>query len=563
MSVIISTAAATPSATEQVSSRHIPTQTLVLVIEEGSPFQNIVAAQIQDRVRESFEITIVPLLELLYLNYSNNTCYVFLPELEKPLLSALQPSAFDALKANLSSAERVLWVTRGGGNVPEQPDYGMIDGLARVLRAENYKMQLVVLALEIHEGRCSENQIDSIDSLISSIVEKKSGESYEPEYREQEGMLHINRLVEAQNLDEIVEETPTRPKVQPLGNEAMTLTVAFPGLLDTLTFVKDKEYRLPLGPKEIEIEVRAVGVNFKDLLVALGRVSQSTMGLECAGIVTRVGNDSDLRFQPGDHVAACAIHTFRSFARVPSDCAILIPKDVPFTQAAALPTNFSTAWHALHEVARIQPGDSILIHSGAGGTGQAAIQVAQYHGLEVYTTVGSKEKRDFIVNLYHLPEDHIFYSRDTSFTQGIKRMTNDRGVDVVLNSLAGEGLVASWELIAPYGRFIEIGIKDIEARKKLPMFPFAENVSFSAIDIGAVAVSRTSLLQQSLRSWLPLYLEGKFQSAQPLKCYGLSDTEEAFRSIQGGKNIGKMVIEMNREDPVTVRIPFQPLIDLI
>lgn len=131
-------------------------------------------------------------------------------------------------------------------------------------------------------------------------------------------------------------------------------------------------------------------------------------------------------------------------------------------------------------------------------------------------------------------------------------MTNGKGVDVVLNSLAGEELVASWELMAKYGRFIEIGIKDIEAHKSLPMFPFAQNVSFSAIDISAMSRERLPMIQKALKSWMHLYTEGRFHSAQPLKCYSASSIEEAFRSIQSGKNIGKMVIELNKEDPVMV-----------
>ncbi|KAF4631033.1 hypothetical protein G7Y89_g7101 [Cudoniella acicularis] len=568
MSIIISTAITPPPPeTQVVSSGVFFNQPLVLVVEEGSSLQNTFGTQIKNRIGDKgVECTIVSLLDLPNLthNRSDNACYVFLPELEKSLLRSLQAPVFEALKASLSSAQRVLWLTRGGGAVPSQPDYGIIDGLARVLRAENSQLKFMVLALELREEErcpCSETQIDNIFSLLSSLMAKdeEHGEgkwSYDPEYREQSGMLHIPRAVEAKYLDDIVSLSPNPAKVQPFGNEqALTLTVGYPGLLDTLKFVRDEEYYLPLGGEEIEIEVRAVGVNFRDLLTALGRINTSVMGVECAGIVTRVGrSDGVLTFQPGDHVLACALDTFRTFARIPANCAIVIPKDIPFSEAGALPANFTTAWHALHEVARIQPGESILIHFGAGGTGQASIQVAQYHGAEVYATVGSEEKRDFIMNLYHIPEDHIFYSRDTSFAQGIKRMTRGRGVDVVLNSLAGEGLVASWELVAPYGRFIEMGKKDIQARKKLPMFPFAENVSFSVIDIGAMAVDRTSLIQKALQSWVPLYLEGKFHSARPVNCYTLSDVEEAFRFIQGGKNIGKIVIEIKREDPVTDKI---------
>ena len=114
-------------------------------------------------------------------------------------------------------------------------------------------------------------------------------------------------------------------------------------------------------------------------------------------------------------------------------------------------------------VANLQSEDSILVHSGAGGTGQMAIQIAQSVGSEVFVTVGSKEKRSLLMDVYRIPSDHIFYSRDSSFAQDIMQTTHGRGVDVILNSLSGESLVASWECMAPFGRFIELGKADIES----------------------------------------------------------------------------------------------------
>jgi NADPH:quinone reductase-like Zn-dependent oxidoreductase len=551
MSLIISTATTTHPATQTTLPKTFSNAQIVLVVEDESHFQTALAAQIKDRIDESL-VTIVTLLDLPNLDYGSKACFVFLPEVEKSLLSGLQAPKFEALKASMSSVDKLLWVTRGGGNLPESPDYGIIDGLARVLRTEHGEHQIVVLALELKESSCSQSQIDNIIRLLHNIMETESSESYEPEYREVDGMLHISRAVEEKDLDKILEASPNQSKVQPFGNEpALALTIGFPGLLDTLKFVRDDEYYLPLKANEIEIEVKAVGLNFLDVLIALGRVNLCTIGAECAGIVTRVGSNCVLTFQPGDHVLACA-GSFRTFARVTSNCAVVIPVDIPFTEAAALPINFTTAWHALHEVARILPGESILIHFGAGGTGQAAIQIAQHAGAEVYTTVGSKEKKQFLVDQYQVPEDHIFYSRDNSFAQGIKSMTDGRGVDVVLNSLAGEGLVASWEIIAPYGRFIEIGKKDIWSRRKLPMFPFAANVSFCAIDLASMVVHRPSLVQRSFQRWVSLYLDGTFRAPQPLNCYTLSDIEDAFRYLQSGKSIGKIVVEVKREDPVMV-----------
>ncbi|KAG4034475.1 hypothetical protein MFRU_003g04360 [Monilinia fructicola] len=162
------------------------------------------------------------------------------------------------------------------------------------------------------------------------------------------------------------------------------------------------------------------------------------------------------------------------------------------------------------------------------------------------------------MNLYEIPQDHIFSSRDTTFAKGIRRMTNGKGIDVVLNSLAGEELAASWELIEKYGRSIEIGIKDIEAHNSLPMFPFAQNVSFSAIDISAMSRERLLVVQKALQSWMYLYTKGGLHPAQPLKCYTASNVEDAFRSIQSGKNMGKMVMELNDKDSAMTMLKTKP-----
>ncbi|KAI8964564.1 hypothetical protein F5Y11DRAFT_345269 [Daldinia sp. FL1419] len=158
-----------------------------------------------------------------------------------------------------------------------------------------------------------------------------------------------------------------------------------------------------------------------------------------------------------------------------------------FNEASAPPVNFVTAYHSLVVLEKLAPGESVLIHSGAGGTGQAAIQIAKVCGAQIYTTVSSPKKKELVNTfLYGIPEENILNSRDLSFAGGIKRLTRDKGVDIVLNSLAGDALIASWECVASFGRFIEIGKKDISSHNKLPMFQCARNVSFSAVDIAAM-----------------------------------------------------------------------------
>jgi NADPH:quinone reductase-like Zn-dependent oxidoreductase len=153
------------------------------------------------------------------------------------------------------------------------------------------------------------------------------------------------------------------------------------------------------------------------------------------------------------------------------------------------------------------PGESVLIHAAAGGVGQAAIHIARHRNAEIYATVGSEEKKTLLINLYAIPEDHIFCSRHSSFAQGIKRMTKGRGVDVVLNSLSGELLKISVECIAPLARFVEIGKKDMYLRNKLSMAPFLNNIAFFSVNLGIIAEKAKPLMLDIMNSVVRLVAE--------------------------------------------------------
>lgn len=324
------------------------------------------------------------------------------------------------------------------------------------------------------------------------------------------------------------------------------------GLVPGFKFIESPIATQPLGPDEIEIAVKCAGVNFRDVLIAVGQLNSPHTGFECSGIVTRTGNACS-RFQVGDSVAALQGGCFASFIRLKETAGVVkIGPGVSFAEAAAVPVNFATAYIALHDVARMRAGESILIHAGAGGTGQAAIQLAQNMGVTVFATVGSDEKRQFLKDVYGIPETHIFSSRSTLFAEAVKSRTNGRGVDAVFNSLAGESLKASWECIAPYGRFLEIGIKDILANDTLPMRQFLHNVSFSAINLATMMGDRPEMCAAALSSVYAMLEQGKLRPAQYLQVYGIGEMERAFRSMQSGKHIGKIVIEMREDDEVMV-----------
>lgn len=201
--------------------------------------------------------------------------------------------------------------------------------------------------------------------------------------------------------------------------------------------------------------------------------------------------------------------------RVKSELLVEIPEDLSSATAAGIPTVYCTAYHALFNIARMANGESILIHSAAGGVGQAAIQLAKMIDAEIFATVGTEVKKSLIMELYDIPEDHIFSSRHKSFSQGIKRTARNQGVDVILNSIAGWGLRESWDCIAKFGRFVEIGRSDIYSHASLPMWPFSKCATFASEDLIIMAQEKAFLLGSILRAVIELLKEGKVTSERP------------------------------------------------
>lgn len=554
ISIILSTAVEKPPGPNPslVQVRYPDT---LIVLTESSVFESSIAEKLKEHLRSQGNTAcdIVSLQQASVANDLNRRFCIFLHELEMPLLSNLGAEAFRQLKHILTTVPGLLWVTKGGGQAQDEPRFRLIDGLARVCRSEFNKLTFVTLALE-NIDTCADRIAGKITQVFGVAISQPIG-NFESEYVENNGMLEIGRVVEAPYLNQDLgaKSESKQLKVQEFGiGPPLALHIASPGLLDSLQFIEDILPTTPLAPGELEIKVVSTGVNFRDCLTALGQIDAKVLGCECSGIVTRVG--AECEFNPGDRVAACTMNTYRTYARALVQCVTKIPDELSLVEASALPVVFITAWYALCEVARLLSGETVLIHAGAGGTGQAAIQIAKYLGAEIFVTVGSDAKKKLLMDLYQIQEDHIFYSRNTSFAQGIMRMTKNHGVDVVLNSLSGSGLIASWECIASFGRFIEIGKKDIYARGKLPMFQFDKNASFAAIDFSSIVKERPIIVQRSLQAVLALIVEKKLQIPQPFTVYGVSEIEKAFRHFQSGRNSGKMAIEMKENDLVLVSI---------
>ncbi|MTJ80856.1 MAG: SDR family NAD(P)-dependent oxidoreductase [Telmatospirillum sp.] len=306
------------------------------------------------------------------------------------------------------------------------------------------------------------------------------------------------------------------------------------------------------GPDEVEIEAAAAGLNFRDIMKLLGiypteRDERPVLGDECAGTVLSVGARVD-RFKPGDRVVAIG-SGFSSRLSVDHRLVARLPDGLDFADGATLPIVFLTAHYALRHLAGLEPGERVLIHAGAGGVGQAAIQIAQGVGARIFATAGSEEKR---AHLRGMGIADVFDSRSLDFAQQIMAVTGGQGVDVVLNSLSGRAIEKSLGLLGPYGRFLEIGKTDIYRDSRIGLRPFRRNLSYFAIDLDAILHQRRDLARRLLDEVMAEASAGRI-APLPHSTFPLRDAPRAFRHMAQARHIGKVVLDLS--DPEVAVAP--------
>ncbi|WYZ36244.1 hypothetical protein EsH8_XI_000127 [Colletotrichum jinshuiense] len=496
---------------------------------------------------------------------------VFLGELERPVLRDLDAETLEAIKAMAISCKGLLWITRGGAVECENPDPALAPGFLRSLRNEYLGRPYLTLDLDHSAPLWSDDMVAAIARIVKTGFPTSAGITESApsdlEYAVREGIIKIPRIIKDAPRNSMVspdadhaadlDKVTVGPLHQP--DRPLSMHVGMPGLLDTIAFDDDQSISADDGliaPELIEIAPRAYGVNFRDVMVAMGQLHERIMGLECAGIITGVGSEAVKQgYSVGDKVFCLLRGPFGSRARVEWTNVSHMPAELNFEEAASLPVIFCTAYIGLIDLARLSPGDTILIHAAAGGVGQAAIMMARHLGADIFVTVGTPEKRQLVMSKYGIPADRIFSSRDASFASGILAATNGRGVDVVLNSLAGPLLQESFNILAPFGHFIEIGKRDLEINSHLEMRPFSRQASFSAFYLLALMQHKPRRIHDVLNEISRLVEAKIIAPVHPVTAYPIAETSKAFRLLQTGKHMGKVVLTMGPRDLVPVRRP--------
>ena len=343
--------------------------------------------------------------------------------------------------------------------------------------------------------------------------------------------------------------------------ERFRLDFHLPGQLRNLVWLPQEQ--TALAEDAVEVRVQATGLNFRDVMYLMGLLPDeavekgfagASLGLEFAGIVSRVGSRvHDLR--PGAKVMGFGSACFASHVVTRADAVARMPEEWSFESAATVPTVFFTVYYALKHLADLQAGERVLIHGGAGGVGIAAIQLAKYLGAEVFATAGGDEKRDFV---RLLGADHVFDSRSLAFADAILTVTNGEGVDVVLNSLAGEAIRRNLSVLKPFGRFLELGKRDFFENTPIGLRPFKDNISYFGIDADQLLTGRPKLAARMFREVMALFREGAL-TPLPSRVFPAERVIDAFRSMQQARHIGKVVVSLADARPVVERPATAPV----
>lgn len=299
-------------------------------------------------------------------------------------------------------------------------------------------------------------------------------------------------------------------------------------------------------------------INTNDVTVGTAPGDENALGHEAAGVVTKVAQGVS-GLSVGDHVVVFDKGCFANRIHTRPGRLHRIPDYMTFEEAATIPTAYITAIHALLDHASLSIGKSVLIHSAAGGVGIAAIQIAQSVGAEVYATVGTPEKKEFLKSAFGLADDRIFHSRNTDFGDQILSATNGRGMDAILNSLTGDVLDESFRVLADGGIMVELGKRDVLDRNSLPWAPFDRNSSFRAIDISPEKAA-DSLVARLMSKLFELIEVGSIKPIAPVHKFAWTDIPAAFQFLRPGTHIGKVVLTQDSGIEVPVSLSAQETI---
>ncbi|CAM2068430.1 SDR family NAD(P)-dependent oxidoreductase [Sulfidibacter corallicola] len=444
---------------------------------------------------------------------------------------------------DVTGAPSVTLVSRGAYRVLDGDGINLMGapfwGLLQVLRLEH--PELDGRLIDLGDGVEGEDVSGVAAALLADSRERESAmlqrallTQDEPRLAVRADEMYRARLAKPGGLGRDTGKRLQRPQA-----ENFALETRQAGILDELALVPAP--RPQPGPDQVEVAVVAAGVNFRDVLNAMGAYpgGPEPMGGECSGVVTAVG-EGVTRFAVGDPVVVGLTRgAFRKFVLEDQEFVAPLPVWLSHWDAVTLPITFLTAAYGLCHLARLAPGEKVLIHAGSGGVGLAAIQLAQQIGAEVYATAGSARKRRY---LRALGVNHVYHSRNLDFAAAMREHLGAEGLDVVLNSLVDDFIFKSMELLEPGGRFIELGKRMLLEPDQVPA-----HIRYHHFDLGEECHRQPGLWRDLFEQVINDIAKGSLRPL-PRTLFAVEEGPDAMRYMAQGKHVGKLVLQFDRVD---------------
>ena len=510
----------------------------LIIVHGDHASQNQLASQIAISVEQ--HAGVCPSLEtfssLSTEKTSGKLCLV-ITELEQPLLSSLTSTAFATLQQLVASTEGILWVVRGAYVSSSNPDLNMITGLSRSIRSETL-FKFATLDLD-PDTAGSPDDAQTIFNVLQAVFGPQAEANCELEFMKRKGVLSTPRIVvDAETNDYVHNETRLGSVLEPAAfvTEGRPLKMALvrAGALDTLHFV-DQIFEDPLEGDEIELEVKAIGMNASDI----DPTDTAKFGVECSGVVTEIGSGVTT-LVVGDRVACLSIDhgVYSTHARTKASLAFKVQDDIEFQTAASITIAYCTAYYGLVGLGRLLKDERVLIHGADSAAGQAAICLAHHFKARIFAIVRSTESKEYLMKTFGLQEDQISLTHASLLAK-----SDDPDFDMVLNCVPADSdtMRDLWTSLSGFGRFIQIKHSDYNSSGRLDTAGLQKNRSFMSVDLLAVAIERSKLMERLLSDVAALLEQGIIQ---PLKItqYSISEVEEAFKILRNGHADGKFVV---------------------
>ena len=468
---------------------------------------------------------------------------IVLADFEGPLLATLEENELAPIQEITNNATSVLWATPGGLLSGKKPEYAMAAGLARSVTSEQATLNFTTVDFDLDNT----SSVDVTDTILK-IAQRQSekGTSMESEYYISKGLTYISRLLPNDDINRVYSIDEKDVKTADFDPEESLVGKIQSG---KVVFHSDERTGEPLHEDKVEVQVTVSGLNKESVLVIAGSDYPTTFSHEIGGIVRKVGSEVT-GFEVGDRVAGFSFDKFATFQKVPATLLQKVEKQESLDEIASLPMAYGAALYGLKSLANLEVGETVLILEGAGLAGIAAVKVAQLMNAVPYVAVQNETEAQFVASQFGLPEAQVLLPSKLSVLAQLKTLTGGNGADVVFSSGWVDSTIAreAWRCIAPFGRFVDCGRKNVLKRSALDTVPLHQGANYLSFDMLDLYDRKPQILSQLLSLTVGLYRQGSISALRPLSLKNITELNSAVAAFSDSLTAGKTMIVHEKSD---------------